>query len=535
MSTTPPLAGPAGLKATAPSDFLASIVVFLVALPLCMGVAIASGLPAEYGIITGIIGGLVVGFLQGSPMQVSGPAAGLTVVVWDLMQRHGHAKLAVAVALAGVLQVVAATAKGGRWFRAVPPSVIHGMLAGIGVLIFSSQVHVMVDDKPRGSGLENLLSIPAAVWKGVAPNQDLPHREAALVGLLTIVTLVLWNRFAKGKLKHLPGALVGAVVGALVANALAFPIKKVGVPDSLLETVLPPSSEALSWLSESWLWGGALMLAVIASAETLLCAGAVDRMHAGPRTQYNRELFAQGVGNLLCGLVGALPMTGVIVRSSANVQAGARTRLSTFLHGAWLLLLVGLLPAVLRPIPVSALAAILVYTGYKLVNPKMVKELAKYGKSEVVIFAATVTGIVALDLLKGVLLGLGLSMAYLLYKLSHLEIRLEDDAATKRAVLHLRGSATFLRLADIAEALDQVPTDRELHIRLDDLDSLDHATLELLSAWEKQHKARGADVIVDWGELDRRFRSGKQAGAEDARPPAAREERDGVPSKPQAA
>lgn len=505
-------------------DFLASIVVFLVALPLCMGIAIASGLPAEYGLLTGIVGGLVVGFLQGSPLQVSGPAAGLAVIVWDLVQKHGHAKLAVVVLIAGAIQLVAGLAKGGRWFRAVPPSVIHGMLAGIGVLIFSSQFHVMVDDKPQGGGLKNLVTIPLAVWKGVVPNSDLPHEEAALIGLLTIVTIVLWNKFAPKKLKLLPGALVGVVVGTLVANVFGFPIKHVGVPDSLLGTVMLPNDATAQALLDPVLWGAGLMLAIIASAETLLSATAVDRMHTGPRTQHNRELVAQGVGNLICGAIGGLPMTGVIVRSSANVQAGGKSRLSTIMHGAWMLLLVGLLPMVLRLIPVASLAAILVFTGYKLVNVAEIKQLRKYGRGEVATYVITVVGIVSLDLLKGVLLGLGLAVARLLWRLSRLELDFKDDPVTKHATLTLKGSATFLRLADIAEALDQVQPDRTLHIRFEELDSLDHATLELLTSWEQQHKARGADVVVDWKGLDARFHTGKNEPAPGAAPTAGQAE-----------
>lgn len=498
---------------TLPRDFLASVVVFLVALPLCMGIAIASGLPAEYGLLTGIIGGVVAGALSGSPLGVSGPAAGLAVIVWDIMQRHGHAKLGVIVLLAGLMQLAAAALKGGRWFRAVPPSVIHGMLAGIGVLIFASQFHVMVDDVPRSSGLENIASIPGAIWKGITGGTQ-AHREAALVGLVTIAVIVLWNSLAPKKLKVLPGALVALVVGTTLANVLDFPIKRVAVPESLAASLKLPASEALGWFTEPWLWTSALVLAVIASAETLLCATAVDRMHSGPRTQYNRELFAQGVGNVLCGLVGALPMTAVIVRSSANVQAGGKTRASTIMHGVWMLVLVALLPVVLRPIPVASLAAILVFTGYKLVNVQAVKQLVKYGRMQVAIYFVTLIGIVATDLLKGVLLGLGLALAWLLYKLSHLHLELVDDPDAKKAVLTLRGSATFLRLADIAEALEQVKEDRELHIRFEELDSLDHATLELLMAWEQQHKARGADVVVDWAELDRRYHTGGRRAAQ---------------------
>ena len=497
------------IPSTLGADALASIVVFLVALPLCMGIAIASGAPPAAGLITGIVGGLVVGGIQGSALQVSGPAAGLAVIVFELIQRYGLNGLSVLIVAAGGLQMIAGLARGGRWFRAVPPSVINGMLGGIGVLIFASQVHVMVDDKPRSSGLLNLISIPEAVWKGIRPQENLPHEEAAIIGVLTIVVLVLWNKAPK-KLKIVPAPLVGVIVGTLVANVLAFPIAHVNLPYSLISVIKLPGLADFQLLLTPAAWGSVAMLAIVASAETLLSAAAVDRMHSGKRTNFNRELFGQGVGNSLAGLLGGLPMTGVIVRSTANVQAGAKTRLSTIMHGAWLLLLVAFLPQVLRLVPVSSLAAVLVFTGYKLVNPAVVKQLRKYGKSEVVIYLVTVAAIVSTDLLKGVLIGLGLAVAKMLWVMSKLEITIEDDAANKRTQLHLKGSATFLRLPDIAEALESVPSDRELHVRLEQLEHLDHATLELLKTWEEQCKSKGGDLIIDWSVIDQTYHLGRR-------------------------
>ena len=497
------------IPATVGADALASVVVFLVALPLCMGIAIASGAPPAAGLITGIVGGLIVGGIQGSALQVSGPAAGLAVIVFDLIQRYGLNGLSVLIVAAGGVQMIAGLARGGRWFRAVPPSVINGMLGGIGVLIFASQVHVMVDDKPRSSGLQNLLSIPEAVWKGIRPQENLPHEEAALIGVLTIVVLVLWNKAPK-KLKLVPAPLMGVLAGTIVANLFNFPIAHVNVPDSLVSVVKLPSLADFELLLQPAAWGSVAVLAIVASAETLLSAAAVDRMHSGARTNFNRELFGQGVGNSLAGLFGGLPMTGVIVRSTANVQAGGKTRLSTILHGAWMLLLVAFLPMVLRWVPVSSLAAVLVFTGYKLVNPAVIKQLAKYGKSEVLIYAATVIAIVATDLLKGVLIGLGLAVAKMLYVMSQLEIRMEDDPTNKITKLHLKGSATFLRLPDIAEALESVPADRTLHVRLEQLEHLDHATLELLKTWEEQCKSKGGDLIIDWSVVEKTYHLGRQ-------------------------
>ena len=374
-------------------DVLASLVVFLIALPLCMGIAVASGAPPAAGIITGIVGGIVVGMLAGSPLQVSGPAAGLTVVVWELVQTYGLKTLGIIVLLAGVIQILAACLQLGQWFRAVSPAVIHGMLAGIGVLIFASQFHVMIDDLPKGGGLDNIVTIPAAIWKAVALSETHNHHVAAGIGLLTIVTMVLWETLLQKKVRFIPAVLVGVALATALSGLQDLPISHVQVRDNILAIAELPEPESLRHLFDTSIWAAALGMALIASVETLLSATAVDQLHAGPRTRYNRELVAQGTGNMLCGLLGALPLTGVIVRSSANVYAGGRTRASAILHGAWLLLFVAFLPFVLRLIPTASLAAVLVYTGYKLMNVRMIRELKVHGQSEVLIYVGTLVTI----------------------------------------------------------------------------------------------------------------------------------------------
>lgn len=482
-------------------DVVASVVVFLVALPLCMGIAIASGAPPAAGLVSGIIGGLVVGFIGGAPLQVSGPAAGLAVIVYDLVAKRGYAALGAVILLAGVLQIVAGVAKIGRWFQAVPPSVIYGMLAGIGVLILASQFHVMLDDAPKQSGLQNLIAVPWAIAKAIDADTTLPHREAAGIGALTIGLIVVWNGPVTRRwpdLKVVPGALIAIVIATAVTATLALPIARVDVPGSLASAVVFPSTDSLRTLIAPSTIGAALMLAIVASAETLLCATAIDQLHHGPRTNYDRELLAQGIGNALCGALGALPMTGVIVRSSANVGAGARTRLSAILHGVWLLGTVALVPMVLRAIPIAALAALLVFTGYKLMRQDL-KALARGGRAEVYIFFATVLGIVATDLLKGVLLGLALAAARLLFAVSRLQIRVEHGEAATR--VDLVGSATFLRLPDLNAKLAAIPPDRAVKIGFDELDYIDHASLQAIASWEKQFVARGGRVSLNWDGL----------------------------------
>lgn len=645
-------------KETFKQDFMASIVVFLVALPLCMGIAIASGVPVAAGLITGIVGGIVVGSIAGCPLQVSGPAAGLTVIILEIVQEYGLEALGLCVLAAGLLQAVAGIFKLGQWFRAVSPAVIKGMLAGIGVLIFASQFHVMVDDKPPGNGLTNLLTIPNAVakaleWPALASQESrefrkkmllqvgelhrqqqelderiaeyFPHKHdpevefaeeccesaaemtdrwialqqrmgeqltavsgelgeldgrfpdeeqaaeaetavaealkrsdaallaleageprmivetqdaavaalagltaslknhhlAAWVGVLSILAIVFWH-WAPGKLRVLPGPLVAVCVGTAIAAVFSLPVIYVEIPDNLWDGVFLPSLSVFNELGVVPLIQSGLLIAIVASAETLLCATAVDQLHGGKRTNYDRELFAQGVGNTICGVLGVLPMTGVIVRSSANVHAGGQTRASAILHGIWLLVFVAAFGFLLRQIPTACLAAILVYTGFKLVNIKEVKKLAVYGRSEVFIYLATVITIVATDLLTGVVVGIALAAVKLLYTFSHLETDLRTDQPQQgMCTLDLMGAATFIRLPVLAGELERVPPGCELHVDFQHLDYIDHACLELLMTWAKQHERTGGRLVLDWESLHARFQPVAQRRNGAGQPPTA--------------
>jgi MFS superfamily sulfate permease-like transporter len=480
-------------------ETLSSLVVFVVALPLCLGIAIASGVPPAAGLLAGIVGGLVVGPLAGSPLQVTGPAAGLAVIVFELVQEHGLSKLGLIVIGAGLVQLAAGLLRMGQVFRAITPSVVFGMLAGIGVLIFASQFHVMVDDKPRSSGIQNLLSIPEAIGKAFSGDGN--HRTAALIGLMTILILVFWDRFKPANLKLIPGPLVAVLAAAIADLALGLPINNVNVPAGLITSIRLPD---LSGLRDWKLWLEAVALAFVASAETLLSAAAVDRMHNGVRTNYDRELSAQGIGNLVSGLVGGLPMTGVIVRSAANVNAGAKTRLSAILHSTWLLLIVALAPWLLGYIPTAALAAILVHTGFKLVNPENVKRLRRYGPLPVGIYFLTLITIVVEDLLTGVIVGLVASGLKLLYALTRLNIEVEELPETKELLIHPVGALTFMRLPALQKALDKVPNGYELNFCIDRLTYIDHACLELLSNWEAQEARNGKSLVVEWDDLAER-------------------------------
>jgi MFS superfamily sulfate permease-like transporter len=485
-------------------EILASVVVFLVALPLCMGIAIASGAPPALGLVSGIVGGLVVGVIAGSPLQVSGPAAGLAVLVWQLIENYGLSALGWVGLGAGLLQMISGAAKLGRWFRAVSPAVIHGMLAGIGVLIFGSQFHVMVDDSPRSSGLMNLATIPQAIQKGLLPIDGSVHHLAATIGVITILSIIGWNKFRPARMKAVPAPLFAVVIATALAGLLSLPIQYVQIPASIIDGLnVPKFGELGALIMEPGFWGAVIGFAVIASAETLLCATAVDKMHDGERTKYDKELFAQGVGNSICGVLGALPITGVIVRSSANVEAGAKTRYSAIMHGGWLLLFVVMLPFVVSWIPTAALAAILVYTGYKLVNPKTIRTLAKVGKSEVFIYTATVVAIVSTNLLSGVLIGFGLALGKLLYTFLHLHVQLKQSEDGRQAEISLRGSATFVQLPRLAEKLDSIDEAASVKFHLGSLTYVDHAIMELVSEWRDR---RSGAVSIDWNQWKEPFK-----------------------------
>ncbi len=486
------------------ADFVASIVVFLVALPLCLGIAIASGVPPALGLVSGIIGGLIVGALAGSPLQVSGPAAGLVVLVWEIVQNYGLATLGVIVLCAGLIQVAGGLLGIGRWFRAVSPAVVNGMLAGIGILIFASQFHVMVDDTPRASGILNLLSIPQAVYKGIFPVDGSSHHIAAVVGIITIISLLGWNRYRPEKLKLIPGALVGVLIATGLASFMQLPIKYVQLPAKLWEAIDITPLAAFSSLANPNVLIAIVGMAFVASAESLLCAVAVDRLHTGERTNFDRELFAQGVGNTLCGVFGAIPLTGVIVRSSANLQAGAKTRASAIMHGLWLLILVATLPFVLERIPIAALAAILVHTGFKLVNVENAKQVKRYGWLPFLIYLVTVAAIVSTSLLTGIVIGIALSIAKLVFKVTRLWIRVEPGEAN-RVDVYIEGAATFLKLPTLAHALERIPNGSDVHLHVQRLLYIDHSCMDLLRSWEKQAGESGTRLVVEWSELNRKY------------------------------
>jgi MFS superfamily sulfate permease-like transporter/mannitol/fructose-specific phosphotransferase system IIA component len=374
------------------------------------------------------------------------------------------------------------------------------MLIGIGVLILTSQLHVAVDADPHSGFVENVVTLPATIYGLFAGG--LGGTIPLLVGGGTIGLMVAWTAFHPKKLKLVPGHLVALVTATAVVAISGVDVRFLDIsPDFFAGLSLVTVADFKGLWSVSAITSS-LMFAFVASAATLLTAAAIDRRQSHSKADYNREMQAQGIGNLLTGFVGGLPMTGVIVRSSVNVDAGARTRVSTILHGIWLLLFVAAAPQLLELIPRACLGAILVLTGYKLVDVQAMKRLYAQGRSELLICVITLVGVVVVDLFSGILAGLAAAIAKLVYTFTSLKIRSESDPDGKTHHLHLAGSATFLRLPYIAEVLGAIPDDRELHVHIHRLDHIDHACLELLSGWNQRREQLGQPgMVVEWNEL----------------------------------
>ncbi|MGW0555963.1 SulP family inorganic anion transporter [Streptomyces sp. NPDC002926] len=472
------------------TEITASFVVFLVALPLCIGVAVASGAPPELGIISGVVGGLVVGMARGSTLQVSGPAAGLAALVAEAVLEHGLATLGVIVLASGVLQIGLGLIRLGRMFQAISIAVVQGMLAGIGLPLMFSQAYPLADAKAIGKPVENILGIPELIANTAADPQK---SIAAGLGLGTVVLSFLWKKLP-GPARKVPPALVAVAGGMAVAALPGVRITTLQV-GNLLASVQIPGPTQFAALASGSVLTTVVTFTIIASAESLFTAAAVDRMHTGERTRYNSELIAQGAGNTLCGFLGALPMTAVVARSSANVQAGARTRLSRTLHGLWLLSFALLLPNVLALIPISVLAGVLVHSGWKLFAPEEFPKMWRQDRGEFVVMTLTTVAIVATALLEGVLAGLAAGIVLAALRMSQTSVHTTVEGDT--AILVMTGNVTFLRLPKLIDALETVAAAGTPGIRLDltAVAHWDHACRSQVDEFVAQH--RGSDVRVE--------------------------------------
>ncbi|MES9807342.1 bifunctional SulP family inorganic anion transporter/carbonic anhydrase [Streptomyces sp. CS081A] len=468
-------------------DVSASIAVFLIALPLSLGIALATGAPLQAGLVAAAVGGLVAGRFGGSPLQVSGPAAGLTVVTAELIRLYGWRTTCAITVLAGLAQLGLSALRVARSALAVSPAIVHGMLGGIGVTIALAQLHIVLGGTPQSSPVDNALGLPA----------QLAHVQPAAfaISALTVVALLCWPRLPgrAGKLlRKAPAALV-AVAGATAMAVLAgLAVPRVDLPSW--------SSHALPGLPEGPVLGiaaGVLTITLVTSVQSLLSAVAVDKLVAArpdhglgiPRTALDRELAGQGMANMVSGALGGLPVAGVAVRSVANVTAGAVSRASTMLHGLWIVLAALLLVPVIDLIPLPALAALVMVVGIQMVSITHIRTITRH--REVVVYAVTLTGVVLIGILEGVALGIGVAVAVALHRLTRTRITREERDG--RQLLRVRGQLTFLAVPRLSRALHQLPSGSDVVVELDG-SFMDHAAYETLSDWTAGHLAHGGTV-----------------------------------------
>ncbi|MFD7429414.1 bifunctional SulP family inorganic anion transporter/carbonic anhydrase [Streptomyces sp. NPDC059818] len=523
-SPPPPHRG--GRFRIAGADLSASITVFLLAIPMSLGLAVAMDAPLEAGLISAAVGGIVAGLLGGTPLQVSGPSAGLTVVTADLIQVYGWRTTCAITIGAGLLQLLLGSLRAARSALAVSPAIVHGTLAGIGVAIALAQLHIVLGGSPESSAVSNARTLPAQLSQ-VGP-------AAPLIGALTIAILVLWPRIPgrPGRmLRRIPAALVSVAVATAVAAFAAPSIARVDLPSW--------SSHALPELPQGPVLGLAtavFTMMLVASLESLLAAVAVDKLaadrsserSAGPavaqagdqqdgdqavegasahpaelagpgsgpvpppvrRADLDRELRAQGIANTVSGLLGGLAVSGGAVRSSANVRAGATSRASTVLHGVWVLLATGLLVTVLEWIPLAALGALVMVVGIQMVSFAHIRNVHRH--REFLVYGATITGVLLFGVLKGVAIGIAVAVVVALHRLARTRITVTERIG--RYLVVVSGQLTFLAVPRLNRTLGQLPQDADVVVELDGF-FIDHAAYEMFQDWSNTHTAQGGRVV----------------------------------------
>lgn len=487
---------------TIKNDFPASIVVFFVALPLCLGIALASGAPLFSGLIAGIVGGIVVGMLSGSQVGVSGPAAGLAaIVLTSIGTLGGFENFLVAVVLGGAIQILFGVLKAGVIGYYFPSSVIKGMLTGIGIIIILKQIPYFlgyISEKGEGT-FEQIFSSLFNIGLG-----------SALIGVISLGILILWSNVLTKKAKIfqlIQGPLVAVIIGIIFYSIFGASGTLAIQKESLVSVPIPSDVSSFfgqfSFPNFNIIFGGdvwvvAFTIALVASLETLLCVEATDKLDPLKRvTPTNRELLAQGTGNILSGLIGGLPITQVVVRSSANIQSGGKTKLSAIIHGFFLIISVIAIPKLLNLIPLSVLAAVLLIVGYKLAKPSLFKKMYDLGWKQFIPFTVTVFGIVFIDLLYGIVLGLSVGIIVILlksYQNSHF-LHIEDKSNGKHKIkMSLAEEVTFFNKGAILKELDSLPRDTYLELDLIKTRFLDNDIIEILEDFAFKAKERNIDI-----------------------------------------
>jgi len=497
------------------NDLPASIVVFFVAVPLCLGIALASGAPLFAGIIAGIVGGIVVGMASGSPLGVSGPAAGLAVIVLSSIATLGGSWPAflTAIVLAGIFQLMLGFVKAGFVAYFFPSSVIKGMLTGIGLLIILKQIpHVLGWDKDAMGDDAFLQADGQNTFSEIFRAFDFITPGAVVIGLVSLAILIVWDKVLVKKHKIfniLNGPLVVVLFGILMFNLYRSGVINFSLDETQVVSIPVPHSIAeffgqftfpdFSILANIQVWKIAIIITVVASLETLLCVEATDKLDPDKRiTPKNRELRAQGLGNIISGLIGGLPVTQVIVRSSANINFGGKTKMSAILHGFFLLISALTIAGVLNMIPLASLAAILIVVGYKLAKPSLFKRMFKLGWEQFVPFTATVVAILATDLLIGISVGILFGIFYTLrhsYRNSH-HLRDVETSENGREVHHLElaEEVSFFNKPSVMNVLDAIPANSKVIIDCSKSKSIAYDVVELIKDYETNAKTKNITV-----------------------------------------
>ena len=476
-------------------DLPAGLSVFLVALPLCLGIALASGAPLYAGLLSGIIGGLVVSVISGAQLAVSGPAAGLSTIVAASIISLGDYKLfLLAVIVAGLFQVILGILKLGVIANYFPSSVIKGMLASIGIILISKQIPLALGyDQPDfwTSGFINLFSPDNFLGSFQQFNHHLT-RGTILITFISLIALIYLQHPSSKKLKIIPAPLfvvvLGIIFNLLFTNAAStFSLKQtqlVNIPSNLFASISFPNFSNI--FSTTEIWKDGLIIGLLATLETLLCIEAIDKLDRRNRiTPINRELIAQGIGNMTCGLLGAIPITAVVVRGAANVDAGGRTKLAAFTHGLFLLLAVLLVPFLLNKIPYASLAAILLVTGYNLTKPKLYRNMWSLGWKQFIPFLITIIVILSTDLLIGVFIGLLISIYFIVqnnFKTDY-KITKSTQHEIEMHYIKLNSNVTFLNKVKLRKALDEIPEYSILTIDGRECNFIDYDILEIISEY----------------------------------------------------
>ncbi|HNB22198.1 MAG TPA: SulP family inorganic anion transporter [Candidatus Melainabacteria bacterium] len=475
----------------------AALVLLCIALPLNVGVAIASGVPPEFGIMSGVVASLVSGILSSSGFLISGPDAGIGVLVLDVIRKFGLQNLGAIVLLSGIIQIVLGLSNSAKWFKALSPALINGMLAGMGLLIIFTQFHIMLDDSPKESGLMNMVLIPETLIKSLSVVDGSAHFLAAVLSVSAIAIAILWARFAPGKLRTIPNVLVTIIAISSIACWLKLPVNYVDFPTSMTQNMAPLTLSSLfSCLTRPDILTAAFMLAFVCSAQSLITLSALDPNASRGNSKHDRELIAQGIGNSICGMLGILPIVGVLLRSVANKQNGATDNTPNILHGLLMVAVILFAPQLLKAIPSCVLSATLVLIGFRMVS-NILGQIKGYEKGELTIFALTACAIIATNLFTGVLIGFVLAATKAFIVLSNLDIRVEESADSNVITLHLSGAATFVALPQLTEVLGEIDEHQVLHLNLDNLRYMDHACLQQLTQWERQHKGK---LFIDWDQ-----------------------------------